>query len=457
MRLRTLVAEDDPMVRATIVDALEGAGYEVGIAQDGIQALERFADGIYDALITDIRMPKLDGVSLFHRIRELSPTTVVILMTAHADVSEAVEVLKRGADDYLTKPFDSDELVVRLERLEEKLTLTRKLREAEAALKDVDPEWGLIGRSPIMRALHDRIRTIAPTDATVLILGESGTGKELVARSIHETSLRSEGPYVAINCAAFPVTLIEAELFGHERGAFTGATTRREGRFQAANGGTLLLDEVGEIPLEVQAKLLRVLQNAQVEPLGASRPVDVDVRLLCATHRNLRHLIDDGSFRHDLYYRLNVLQLPIAPLRERRGDLPLLVSHFYRRFTQDDAPPTITPRAWAALANYSFPGNVRELEHAIHHAVILARGGEIDLQHLPTDIVGIRAGERIEGPGIRPLTETLREFERHCLLRALDETKGKKTKAAKLLGISRKTLWEKLKSHEITSSDLGTE
>jgi len=457
MSLRTLVAEDDSMVRATIVDTLESAGYEVSVARDGHEALEHFADGIYDVLITDIRMPRVDGVSLFHRVKSESPTTAVILMTAHADVGEAVEVLKLGADDYLTKPFDGRELLIRLERFAERLELTRELREARASLRELGPESGLIGRSGIMRALHSRVRTIAPTEATVLILGESGTGKELVARSIHDASARRSGPFIAVNCAAFPVTLIEAELFGHERGAFTGATSRRDGRFHAANGGTLLLDEVGEIPLPVQAKLLRVLQAGQVEPLGGNRAVDVDVRLLCATHRNLKHMIDDGSFRQDLYYRLNVLQLPIAPLRERRGDLPLLVSHFYRRFAKSDAPPPITPSAWAALANYSFPGNVRELEHAIHHAVILARGGGIDVQHLPVDIVGLHTGERVEGAGVRPLAETLREFERQCLLRALDETNGKKAKAARLLGISRKTLWEKLKSHAITSSDLGYE
>ncbi|RLB52279.1 MAG: sigma-54-dependent Fis family transcriptional regulator [Deltaproteobacteria bacterium] len=454
MRLRTLLAEDEPLVRAGIVDALERAGYETTVARDGAEALKRFAEAPYDVIITDVRMPNVDGLSLFRRVKEESPTTAVILMTAHADVAEAVEVLKHGADDYLTKPFDSRELILRLTRIAERLELTRELREARAVLRTIGPESKLVGRSSVMRMLHERVKTIAPTEATVLILGESGTGKELVARSVHEMSLRSKGPFVAVNCAAFPETLIEAELFGYERGAFTGAAGRRDGRFRTANGGTLFLDEIGEMPLAVQAKLLRVLQEGQVEPLGSDKPVDVDVRLLCATHRNLKELMNAGGFREDLYYRLNVIQLPIAPLRERRADLPLLVGLFYTRFSGSDDSPQISPQAWAALAAYSFPGNVRELEHAMHHAVILARGREIDVQHLPTDIAGLGAFAEEASAGAPTLAKSMKEFERQCLLRALNETNGKKARAAELLGISRKTLWEKLKSHEISISDL---
>jgi len=304
-----------------------------------------------------------------------------------------------------------------------------------------------------MRSLIERVETIAPANASVLVVGESGTGKELVAKAVHEASTRASGPFVAVNCAAFPESLIEAELFGHERGAFTGATHRREGRFKAADGGTLLLDEVGEIPLSVQAKLLRVLQEGAVEPLGSNRQVELDVRLICATHRNLRQMVGAGTFREDLYYRLNVLDIHVPPLRRRRADLPLLVSHFHLRFAGDGIEPKIAPRAWAALMSHPFPGNVRELEHAIQHAVVLARGGEIDIWHLPYDLRGDIDADEPAASAFRPLSESMRDFERQCLLVALNHSSGAKREAARLLGISRKTLWEKLKSHQISSHE----
>ena len=283
----------------------------------------------------------------------------------------------------------------------------------------------------------------------MLVLGESGTGKELVARLVHAQSGRSRGPFVAVNCAAFPDTLLEAELFGHEKGAFTGATRRRKGRFLSANGGTLFLDEVAEIPLVAQAKLLRVLQEGMIEPLGSDSPCQVDVRIISATHRKLRGRVAAGLFREDLLFRLRVLEVSIPPLRERAGDLPLLVEHFLTRFHFQDPVPTITARAWAALLNHPWPGNVGELEHAIQQAVVFGDGGRIDLAHLPSEFGGNDDEEGDSGSGFAPLAEASKDFEREYLVRALALTGGRRAEAARLLGISRKNLWEKLKSHMV--------
>lgn len=456
MQLGVLIAEDDVLVRLTMREALEAAGHKVEAVADGQEAMTKISQTPFDIVISDVWMPRVNGLSVFYHTRKHAPMTGVILVTAHGNVNDAVEALKAGVDDYITKPFDIAELVIRVERLGERIKLNQELREARTSLA-AEPGAKLIGKSPLMLALIDRIKTVAPTDAGLVILGESGTGKELVARAVHEASSRANGPFMAVNCTAFPETLIEAELFGHERGAFTGAMQKRDGRFKAADGGTLLLDEVGEIPLSVQAKLLRVLQESKVEPLGSHRPVNLDVRLICATHRNLKQMIAAGTFREDLYYRLNVLDIHVPPLRNRRADLPLLVSHFYRRFAGERGELKMQPAAWAALMQHSFPGNVRELEHAIHHAVVLSQGGEIELAHLPADIRGPAGQSHEDGAKVRPLSESMKDFERQCLIVALNATNGVKFKAAHLLGISRKTLWEKLKAHHITDSNLEDE
>jgi DNA-binding NtrC family response regulator len=457
MKLGVLIVEDDALTRSTMRDAMADAGHVVEAVSDGQMALSRLSEMRFDVVITDVRMPHVDGLFVFRHVREHHRDCGVILITAHGNVSDAVEALKSGVDDYVIKPFDMAEMAIRVERLGERIRLNQELREARANLGGAGLSGKLIGRSPIMLSLVERVQTVAPTDASVVIVGESGTGKELVARAVHDSSSRAAGPFIAVNCAAFPETLIEAELFGHERGAFTGATHRREGRFKVADKGTLLLDEVGEIPLSVQAKLLRVLQEGTIEPLGSNRSVTLDVRLICATHRNLRQMIAAGTFREDLYYRLNVLDIQVPPLRSRRSDLPLLVNHFYRRFAGEQKELRMQPRAWAALMNHSFPGNVRELEHAIHHAVVLARGKDIDLMHLPADIRGHELQNSDAPTKIRPLGESMKDFERQCLIMALNATNGTKFKAARLLGISRKTLWEKLKAHHITDSNLDEE
>jgi two-component system, NtrC family, response regulator HydG len=457
MNFRILLVEEDARVRATLTDAMTQAGHVVDAVGDGEAALGRLREARFDIVVADVRLPDLNGMSVFQFVREQGTDCGVILTTAHGNVSEAVEALKAGVDDYVLQPFDMTEMLIRLGRLGERIQLSRQLRDARALLGAAGERGKLVGSSPLLVALLERVRTVAPTEASVVIVGESGTGKELVARALHDASTRAAGPFVAINCAAFPESLIEAELFGHERGAFTGASHRREGRFKAADKGTLFLDEIGEIPLSVQVKLLRVLQERAIEPLGSNRPVPTDVRLICATHRNLRQLIAAGKFREDLYYRLNVLEIEVPPLRRRRDDFPLLVSHFYSRFAGEQKELCMLPRAWSALMQHSFPGNVRELEHAIHHAVVMAQGGAIDLQHLPADIRGQDPRDGEPPAMTRPLGESMKDFERQYLMMALSASQNVKSRAARLLGISRKTLWEKLKGHHITDDDLEDE
>ena len=453
--LSILLVDDEPGVRLAVGDALRAAGYDVDTAADGAQALARSEERSYDLVICDILMPEVDGLTVFHRLRRRTPDTDVILITAHGSVNDAVKALKEGATDYNTKPFDTDLLIHEVGRVRERRDLQRQLAEARRAL-GLRKNPAMIGESPSMRRLFDRVETIAPSDAPVLIRGESGTGKELVARSLHEGSPRRHRPFVVVNCAAFPDTLIEAELFGHERGAFTGAVKQRDGRFKAADGGTLFLDEVAELPPQAQAKLLRVLQDSTFEPLGSNRSIRVSVRVLSATHRNLRERIEQGAFREDLYYRLRVLDIIIPPLRARSGDLPVLVEHFLQRFGGGQPPPPLTERAWAALQGYSFPGNVRELEHAIHHATVLGRGGTIDLCHLPGEIVGEHPDDEDEQAGeLRPLSQAVAAFEREYLQRVLERTNWSRTGAAELLGISRKNLWEKMRNHGIRSPEVS--
>jgi DNA-binding NtrC family response regulator len=464
-KLDILLVDDEPDFRMLVGDALRDVGHRVTLAGNGAEGLTLISSNVFDVMICDIRLPKVDGLTLFRRVRQESPNTDVILITAHAAVSDAVAALKEGATDYITKPFDIDEIVVQMERIGTQRALKRELEQARAELSQRKAVGGglgagaIIGRSPSMLRLSDRIETIAQSEAPVLITGESGTGKELVARTLHDHSSRRGKPFIAVNCAAFPETLLEAELFGHERGAFTGAVKRRDGRFKAADGGTLLLDEIAEVPLPAQAKLLRVLQEGTVEPLGTNEVTRVDVRIISATHRNLRERIKEARFREDLYYRLNVLDIEIPPLRERRGDMPLLLQYFLNKFAQPGkAPPTIAPRAWAVLSQYPFPGNVREFAHAIEHAVVLAGGGEIHVEHLPAGITGTVDPIASSSTGsLRSLSAALKEFEHEYLMRALAQANGKKMKAAEILGISRKNLWEKLRLHGIAAESEAEE
>jgi DNA-binding NtrC family response regulator len=450
--LHTLVVDDDSEVLSTLADALREEGYEVDTAHDGAQALGKLESGPFDLVVTDIRMPHVDGMALFERLRDFSPRPEVILITGQATVPEAVLAMQRDAANYLPKPFTMDQFLAAVADVAERRSHQRLMAEARGALDEQAATPGstrIVGESPPIKALRERIATISKSCSSVVITGESGTGKELVARTIHEQSERRRGPFVPVNCAVFPENLLEAELFGHERGAFTGAEKRRSGRFQTANGGTLFLDEVVGMPAMMQAKLLRVLQEGAFEPLGSDRTVEVDVRVLSACNVDLKACVDEGKFREDLYYRLKVFHLEVPPLRDRLEDLPLLVAWFLEKKAGNGSrrrPSRLTARAWAALRAYDYPGNVRELEHAIEHAIVLASGqgaNEIDVEHLPPEV--------LEGPcaeeDLEPLATAVGDFERGYLVRALRRTGGHKTRAAQLLDVSRKTLWLKLKRH----------
>jgi DNA-binding NtrC family response regulator len=398
----------------------------------------------------------VDGWTILRRVRSEAPSTDIVFITAYGTISDAVAAMKEQAFDYLAKPFEPDELVLLVTRLAEKRRLLAELESTRSQLRVLSAGPRLVGRSPAMVRVQELIQLVARHDAAVLLTGESGTGKDLAAHAIHDCSSRSEKPFVAVNCAAFPDTLLEAELFGHQKGSFTGAVRNREGRLRAAHEGTLFLDEIGEMTLAAQAKLLRVLQDGVFEPIGSDTPIKVDVRFISATNQDLKRCIAEGRFREDLYYRIKVLEVQLPPLRERRGDLPMLVEDIMRRLCPDEEdPPPISPAAWAVLRGHRWPGNVRELKHALEHARVLAGDGEIDLFHLPPDLRGKIAIVPQASGKLRPLGEAIREFEREYLIWALRYACGNRTRAAELLGISRKGLWEKLKGHSILDQDIG--
>jgi len=450
--LSILIVDQEPASRLSLSETLDAAGHKVKAVGDLAKATEALAEQPFDVIVTELHLPDGSGMDLLRTVRRETANTEVVVLVPSGANSDAVTALREGARDSLSKPVSAEELVIRIDRIAESRVMRDELNAARTRLQSTR-DGGVVGRSPMMVRLNERVATMAASEVPVLVTGESGTGKELVARLLHQQSLRASRPFIAVNCAAFPDALIEAELFGYERGAIAGALKGRDGRFKAADGGTLFLDEVAEIPLPVQAKLLRVIQEGTLEPLGSNTPVPVNVRIISATHRNLKRQIAEGKFREDLYYRLNVLNIHIPPLRERRGDLPLLIGHFLSRLT----PPgktaaSMTPRAYTALTEYLFPGNVRELKHAIEHAVVLARGQDIDIEHLPEDILGSQpAGDKPPQPTVRlqPLATAVKQFEQEYLLRALERSRGKKSEAAALLGISRKNLWEKLRAYGI--------
>jgi two-component system response regulator AtoC len=446
--LRILLVDDEPDAYLAIGELLRDKGHEIVMANNGEDALALVKSSAFDIMVCDVRLPKLDGLALFRSARQESPDMAIILATAYGQVADAIAAVKEGASDYLTKPLDADEMMVRIDRIGERIMLERQLEDARTQLAKLDPKDPIIGRSTVMCRLQDRVNTIAASHASVLVLGESGTGKELIARALHERGTRRNKAFVTVNCAAFPDTLLEAELFGHERGAFTGAVSRREGRFRAAHGGTLLLDEVADMSPAAQAKLLRVLQEGTIEPLGTNDTVRVDVRVISATHRNLREMIAAGTFREDLYYRLNVLSIDVPALRDRKGDLPLLVQYFLNKHRRPDRPAhRLSLRAWTALSEHRFPGNVRQLGHAIERAVLMAGDAEIDVHHLPRDIHARPKSPTAPAHDMSTLSVAIKAFERSCLQSAMSAAEGKRIRAAELLGISRKNLWEKLRMH----------
>ncbi|WP_260516073.1 sigma 54-interacting transcriptional regulator [Serratia fonticola] len=437
-----LLVEDD-ISHCTILQALiSGWGYRVSVAHNGRQALEQVRAQPFDLILSDVRMAEMDGIAALKAIKSYNPAIPILIMTAYSNVESAVEAIKAGAYDYLTKPLDFDTLQLTLARALEHTSLKSENQDLKQRLRF--DQRNFIGRSEPMRKLLEMIAMIAPSEATVLISGESGTGKELIARAVHANSLRKDRPLVSINCAALSESLLESELFGHEKGAFTGADKRREGRFMEADKGTLFLDEIGEVSPLMQAKLLRAIQEREIQRVGSNQTLSVDVRLIAATNRDLLADVEAGRFRQDLYYRLNVVTVDSPPLRARREDIPLLAMHFLAKFAERNRKPVkgFTPLAVDMLLKYPWPGNVRELENSVERGVILLSGDFISEKELPLSIsqcVDVQP-DRQCGQAIQPLEQV----EKQAILAALEQTAGNKTEAAKQLGITRKTLLAKL-------------
>jgi len=454
--MRVLLADDEEGIAITLRDALEDAGHTVLSAGDTDSALKLLSEEDPDLVLTDIRMPGKGGMELLRRAVALDEMRPVILMTGFGTIDQAVEAMQVGASHYIQKPFKNEAVVALVERfgreralLAENAALKKELRDLGAGRMGT-----MVGRSRAMEAVFSRIQTVAPTEATVLIVGESGTGKERVAKSVHDLSSRADGPFVALSCAALPESLLEAELFGHEKGAFTDAHKSKRGRFALAHGGTMFLDDIDDMPKPVQVKLLRVLQERSFEPVGSEESVDVDIRVVAATKVPLRDEVREGRFREDLYYRINVVPIPLPPLREREGDVPLLVHHMIERYG-GGREYRVSNATMAALSKYPWPGNVRELENAVQRAIALAGPDrELSREHLlPLDPRWRGATE--PAAEVRPLREVLREHEIAHIESALRHTGGHRTQTAELLGISRKVLWEKIRDFDIQTPGDG--
>ncbi len=445
---RILVVDDEESHRLMLKAVLKEDGYQIGEAADGAEAIKAVEQESFDLILLDLRMPGKDGIETLMEIRKISPLVPIIIMTAFASIKTAVEALKAGASDYLTKPLDIDELKILMQKALELYDLRTENILLKERLGDRFDFSQLIGQSTKMRELFSTLSLVAPTDATVLIRGESGTGKELVANAIHHNSLRKGQPFIKVSCAALPETLLESELFGHEKGAFTGATARREGRFQLAHRGTIFLDEVGEMSSSTQIKLLRVLQEKEFEPLGSNRTMKVDVRVIAATNKDLEKEVKDGNFREDLFYRLNVVPVVIPPLRERREDIPLLASHFFSIYREKNRRELkgISGKAMDLLVRYHWPGNVRELENTMERAVILAQGEMIAPVDLPSQIQAL-AREKEAKEFYFPPGTSLAQVERALIMKTLEDTGGNRSRAAEILGINRRTLQNKLKEY----------
>jgi DNA-binding NtrC family response regulator len=454
--MKVIVVDDERKMGVILKGALQDDGHEVTTFERSRDALAALKENPFDLLVTDLKMAPPDGLELLGHARKIRPDMAVILMTAYATAQTAVQAMKAGAYDYLIKPFELDELRLRIEKLQNERRLGEDVRllarenallreEAGSALRLGD----LIGKSTIIRDVFELGEKVAGTDATVLVRGESGTGKSLLARAIHAASPRSDGPFVTVNCGALPESLLESELFGHEKGAFTGAVSQKRGRFVAADGGTIFLDEIGEMSAALQVKLLHVLEDKEFNPVGSDRPVAVDVRVIAATNRSLEDAIAEGDFREDLFYRLNVFPIAIPPLRARREDIPLLLDHFLSRFSRSFLD--LSAEARAALLEYRFPGNVRELENMVERAVILASGETITYRHFPAlEGRGAAGPDRTEGALVPEIPEdglSLSALEKELILKALEKAGGNKTQAAKLLGLTRRTLYSRLERH----------
>ncbi len=450
---RILVVDDDLAHSTTLKTLLSTWGYDVICVEDGEDAVYFVKKTPFDLILMDIKMIKIDGIEALKRIKGYNPAIPIIMMTAYSSVESAVEALKAGAYDYLIKPLDFDALRLNIQRALEHLELKKENKRLKQSLGENFDFNNIIGKSESIKKLLEKVAMVAPSDANVLITGESGTGKELIARAIHLNSNRKQGPFITVNCAALTETLLESELFGHEKGAFTGADKRREGRFVGANNGTIFLDEIGEMPMSMQPKLLRVIQEKEVQPLGSDKTVKVDVRIIAATNRDLEDEVIKGNFREDLFYRLNVVNLHMPSLRDRRDDIPILANYFLKLYAEKNKKQIkgITPRAMDLLLKHNWPGNVRELENAMEHAVVLSTGEYISEKELPLRIRKNLQPNIIEEDAktARDQAISLDEIEKQAIIRALKIAGGNKSEAARILKINRRTLYLKMGKYGI--------
>jgi DNA-binding NtrC family response regulator len=445
-RERILIVDDEANARTALAELLRDEGYAVETAADGFKALPKLDDFAPDVVVTDLKMPGMSGLELMEKVRERDANCVVIVMTAFGAIETAVQAMRQGAADYLTKPVNVDELSLVLKRELERKRLRTEAGQLRERLSERHRISNIIGSSPPMQQVFDTVLQVAPSRASVLITGESGTGKELIAAAIHEHSPRAKGPFVKLHCAALAESLLESELFGHERGAFTGAIGRREGRFEQANGGTIFLDEIGEISPATQVKLLRFLQEHEFERVGGNQTIKVDVRIVAATNRDLLQRVKDNHFREDLYYRLNVVSIEMPALRERPSDIPLLASHFLQKYARENGKTVdgFTDDALSQLANYAWPGNVRELENAVERAVVVAKKPRIGVEDLSPAIA--TAARRPDGMPAIP-GSTMDDLERFAILKTLEHTGGSTSRAAEMLGISPRTIQYRLQQY----------
>jgi DNA-binding NtrC family response regulator len=451
-KAKLLVAEDEKTQRDLLEGFLEKEGFSVEAVANGREVLQRLQEDFFDIVLVDYKMPKLDGLQTLREIRKLYPDLPVVMMTAYGTVETAVASMKEGALDYLTKPIDLDELLLMLQKVIERSNLIKENKELKTQLQERYAFPHIVYGSPKMEEVMGLVARVAPSQTTILIRGESGTGKELIANAIHYASPRSGKPWVKVSCAAIPETLLESELFGHEKGAFTGANQKRIGRFEEADGGSIFLDEIGDLSPGTQVKLLRILQDKEFQRLGSNLSLKTDVRVITATHRNLEEAIKKGLFREDLYYRLNVISITLPPLRERREDIPLLIDHFLKQYSDENQKSIsdISQEARTLLLRYPYPGNVRELGNLVERAVVLCRGEIIMTQDLPFHLKEGKSEKLWESSKKeKSLPESLEEIERDSILKALHQHQGVQTKAAESLGISERVLRYKMKKYRI--------
>ncbi len=439
---KILVIDDEQNIRRMLIRVLSNEGFIVEEAINGMEGWEKLEKENYSLVLLDLKMPKLNGMETLKKIKDTDSDLPVIMMSAYGSITEAVEAMKLGAVDYLVKPFDIEELKIIVERAIEQYKLKVEniyYREEEEKRFNFEE---IVGKSNAIKKVLEMIKRVSPTPATVLITGESGTGKELIARAIHKNSLRKEGPFVVVNCAAFSLNLLESELFGHEKGAFTGAIAQRIGRFEMAHGGTIFLDEIGEMDLSIQSKILRVIQEKEFERVGSSKNIKVDVRILAATNKDLKKELEAGSFRDDLFYRINVFNLEVPPLRERKEDIPLLVEHLINKYNKilNKRIKVISPSAMNFLLDYNFPGNIRELENIIERSMIMTQGEVID--ETSFNFIKIEENQTKKG--------SLKEWERDLIIKTLIQNQGNRTHTAEALGISRRSLLDKIRKYKIS-------